>query len=126
MTGLLYDDRTLDRLIDLLLPRRGELEELLRKAELGLGHPPLAALARQVMALAEEGFAALSSCFKSAGAGAELAAFRSHFTARARTPSDDVIDRMRADNVPFLPLAGLLGLEEQWTALIHQKRAEVP
>jgi glutamate--cysteine ligase len=117
-TGLLYDPRTLDRVLALLLPRRLEMHDLLARAEEGLRHPTLRTVALQVMDLAAEGFQALPSCFKTAGAGLELTAFREHFTARGRTPADDVLDQMQAAGQPWMPAADLEALEGRWAKLV--------
>ena len=113
-TGILYDRDTLDRVIDLLLPYRGQLEALLIKSEQGLEDPTLAKLSAQVIQLAQAGFSRLSSCFKAGGAEKEFAAYASHFTLRGRTPADDVLDAMLRDNVSFMTFATYRSLEERW------------
>lgn len=116
VTGLLYDDKTLDRLLDLLLPVRAQLPELIRRAEGGLADPQLAALAKAVMALACEGFAALPGCFKATGGERELAVFADTFTARSLTPADAVIAQLKATQATYLPLSGYQTLEDRWAA----------
>lgn len=117
MCGLLYDDQALDRLIELLLPLKAEIPVLLAQAEAGLEPPKLAALARQVMALADEGFNRLAPCFVEGGTARELAVFRAHFTERGRTPADDIIDRLTQDGTPYLDLSSMRALEERWEGL---------
>ena len=112
----LYDDKTLDGLLDLLLPVRAQLPELIRRAEGGLADPQLAALAKAVMALACEGFAALPGCFKATGGERELAVFADTFTARSLTPADAVIAQLKATQAPYLPLSGYQALEDRWAA----------
>ncbi len=117
-TGLLYDGKATDRLLELLLPRREETVALLVKAEEGLSNPTLATLAKQVMGLAADGFASLSTCFREACSEADFLAFKEHFTDRGRTPADDVLDQMGLDGKPYVTLQGMNALESRWASLI--------
>ncbi|MEN9833980.1 MAG: hypothetical protein RL011_173 [Pseudomonadota bacterium] len=117
-TGLLYDDKTLDALLALLLPERQRLNDLLIKAEDGLAHPALRTLAQAVAELAQSGFSALPPCFKSDGVERELQAFVGHFTARGRTPADDVLDLLRRENSSFPSFAGYQALAGEWAKLV--------
>ena len=117
-TGLLYDDKTLDGLLALLLPERQCIADLLIKAEDGLAHPALRTLAKAVAELAQSGFATLPPCFKSDGAERELHAFVGRFTARGRTPADDVLDLLRQENAPFPSFAGYQALSEEWAKIL--------
>jgi glutamate--cysteine ligase len=118
LTGILYDERSLGRAIELLLPHAARVPELLVKAEGGLADAALARLAKEMMTLAAEGFARQTTCFKKGCSERELTAFRERFTDRGRSPADDVMDRMRAQGAPYLSSAGLKALEEEWTALV--------
>ncbi len=117
MTGLLYDGKTLDRVLELLLPIRAQAVSLLAGAERGLAHPQLAKLAKDVMALARAGFANLPSCFIADGGQRELAAFQAHFTDRGRTPADDLMDRLAQSGGDYLDLEGFQRLEAGWEKL---------
>jgi glutamate--cysteine ligase len=79
-TGLLYNAASLDRVIELLLPRQATLSALLVAAQQGLDDPSLAALAKTVMDFAMTGFEQLPSCFKADGCDKRLAVFRDLFT----------------------------------------------
>jgi len=116
-SGLLYDPKALDRLIELLLPSLEQADPRLVRAEKGLADPELAKLATEVMAIAEDGFARLPECFKAEGSAKQLQTFRAHFTARGRTPADDVVDRMKKDDAPYISLSALQQLEERWGSL---------
>ena len=105
-------------MLALLLPQRQQIQDLLTKAEDGLAHPALRSLAKAVADLALSGFASLPACFKSDGAERELAAFIGYFTARGRTPADDVLDLLRQENAPFPSFAGYQSLAERWMALL--------
>ena len=116
-TGLLYEPRALDRLIQLLQPRLAELPALLARSESGLSDPTLAALARQVMDIAMDGFGRLSACYKSEGIASDLALFRERFTEQERTPADDVLDAVSRSGESFLTYDALHALEQQWAEL---------
>lgn len=116
-TGILYDERSLDQTLDLLLPLVDEIPDLLTKAEGGLADQTLAKLAKATMTIAAEGFARQKPCFRTGCSDRELGVFRERFTERGRTPADDVLDRMRAQGVPFLSFAGLTALDEEWATL---------
>lgn len=117
MTGLLYDDKALTEVLELLMPRAHEIPDLLKRSEQGLAEPTLAVLAKQVMAIAADGFARQSPCFRTGCSERELSAFRERFTERGRTPADDILDKMRQSGQAFLPYEGLRALEESWAAL---------
>lgn len=118
MTGLLYDPKTLDRVLEYLLPKREEIPRLLVQADQGLSHPTLAEVSKAVMRLAAEGFQGLSSCYREACSEHDLLAFKEHFTDRARTPADDVLDQVQRDGKGFITFQGMLALEGRWAALL--------
>lgn len=117
MTGLLYDDRSLAAALDILIPKAGVIEGLLTRAEHGLADPILAALAKELMQVAAEGFSRQTPCFRHGCSERELAAFRERFTERGLTPADEILDRMRIQGVSCLTYAGLKALNDEWTAL---------
>ena len=117
-TGLLYDAKTLDQLLALLLPVRSQLADLLFKAEDGLASEALRTLAKAVAQLALSGFATLPTCFKSDGGEREFAAFVGHFTDRGRTPADDVLDLMLKEKSPFPSFSGYQALSDAWSKLV--------
>jgi glutamate--cysteine ligase len=117
-SGLLYDDKALDGLLALLLPERGRLNDLLTKAEDGLAHPALRTLAQAVAELAQSGLASLPLCFKADGVERALQAFVGHFTARGRTPADDVLDLLRREQSQFPSFAGYQALVGDWSKLV--------
>ncbi len=118
LTGLLYDPKTLDRVLEYLLPRRDEIPKLLVASEQGLSHPVLAEISKDVMAMAADGFANLSSCFREACSEQDLLVFKDYYTDRARTPADDVLDQVQTDGKGFITYQGMLALEGKWAALL--------
>lgn len=119
LTGLLYDPKTLDQVLEVLLPHRDEIPELLRVSEIGLGHPTLATLSKKLMALAASGFANLDSSFREACSEQDLLVFKDHYTDRARSPADDVLDQVQKDGKSFMTYQGMLALEKKWAALLN-------
>jgi glutamate--cysteine ligase len=112
MTGLLYDQRALGQLLDELLPRASRLAELLPEAAHGLAHPELASLAARMMDLSIEAFSRFTTCYTADGCQAQLVAFRDRFTARGRTPGDELAGEIRRGGGLTVPL--LQRLEETW------------
>ena len=110
--GLLYDEDTLRRLVDLLLPYKDRMLEFLSVAEGGLVHDELAGLAKEVMAMAVVGFEALPSCFKEEGSDLALKTFSARFTEQRRTPADDLLDQFRSTQA--LTLGTFKRLEDYW------------
>lgn len=115
VTGLLYNDAALAKVLELLLAERVSIPDLLVESQFGLRSEKLAALAKQVTEIALEGFSGLPACFKGENAEKEFAAFYRIFTSAGRTPADDVRDRVRADGTAGITLSGLRALEERWT-----------
>jgi glutamate--cysteine ligase len=113
-TGLLYEPRTLDSAIELLLPHRAELPRLLARAEAGLADPVLADLAKRLMQLAAVGFSALPPCFKTENGERELAVFRERFTERGLTPGDVLVQRMAEAGEAFPSFETFRALESDW------------
>lgn len=117
-TGLLYRDEILDKLIELLMPKRYELRDLLWQAETGLAEEPLRRLAQTVMELAREGFDDLPSCFKTEGSEAALRVFHERFTGEGLTPADALREQARRDGTDVISYSGLKRLEEEWHELM--------
>ncbi len=117
-TGLLYSDKILDQLIDLLVPYVDQIPQLMGSAEDGLNHPILAKVSREVMNLAQKGFGQLASCYKEGGAETEFAAYRDQFTERGRTPADDVLDALAFHNQTCLSLDAYRALEDKWMSVV--------
>lgn len=117
-TGLLYSDRILDRVLELLLPFKDRLEDLMVRAEDGLQDPTLAQTAVRMMDLAQEGFSQLSSCYKEGGVETEFAAFSHRFTERGRTPADDVLDMLKKQKTDYLGVDSYQALEDEWMKIV--------
>lgn len=113
-TGLLYDDQSLNRLLDLLLPLRRELPAFWRSSLQGLGDKKLAKVAQAVVELAMEGFARLPSCFQASDGLKLFQKFYSNFTERGLTPADAMLETSRQAKIPALSVPALDRLAETW------------
>ncbi len=114
VTGLLYNDDALNKVLNLLLPARVDIPEMLVQSQFGLQSPKLALLSKKVMEIALDGFSGLPDCFKGENAEQEFAAFYRLFTSAGRTPADDVRDRIRSDGTKGIRYGSLRQLEERW------------
>lgn len=94
-TGLLYDGRALDEVLDLMTPYAGQLKELLNKADQGLQDPTLADLAEKLIKIAQDGLTRLPGCYFGGGALKILNVFAEQFVNRGRVPANDLIDEFR-------------------------------
>ena len=116
-TGILYDDTTLDQVIDLLLPHADKLAGLLNSAVNGLKDPTLAKLSKSVTELAMKGLGRHPSCFKGEGLESLIRHYYEHFTSRGRAPSDDLVDALKAGSGEMTP-GVLQRLEAGWRKLL--------
>ena len=91
-TGLLYDPRALDQVIELMSPYTDRLGELLKKADHGLEDPTLAALAAKLIGIGIEGLKRLPGCYFGGGALKTLNVFADQFVSRRRVPASDLVD----------------------------------
>jgi glutamate--cysteine ligase len=120
-TALLYDEKTLEKVYQLLLPTVAHVEANLTKSCYGLRDENLKSLCQKVMNLACEGFTSLPSCFQGEGTVARLHAFREMFTNRGRTPADDVVDLLMENGTTILSPALLYKLEQKWANKADKK-----
>ncbi len=111
-TGLLYDDKAVDQVIELMTPHIPNLYELLQKADHGLSDPTLAGLAIKLVTIAEEGLGRLPSCYFGGGALKTLRCFAEQFVRRGRVPSSDLIDEFNRRG--RLDLDGFRAVEGRW------------
>jgi glutamate--cysteine ligase len=93
-TGLLYDPIALDQVIELMLPYRSQINELLNKAERGLDDLIMADLAKKLMMIAISGLKRLPGCYFGGGALKTLTVFAEEFTMRNRVPALDLVDEV--------------------------------
>lgn len=120
-TALLYDNSTLNRVYDLLLPTVNNVEANLTKSSYGLRDENLGALAKKVMDLACEGFVKLPSCFQGESSLQRLTTYKDIFTDRGRTPADDVVDLLMENGTTILSPGSLYKLEDKWAKAVGRK-----
>jgi glutamate--cysteine ligase len=92
MTGILYDDKSLDRFLDLMMPHIGNLPGLWRKASFGYEDNLVYDLVKKTYALSAEGFSRLPNCFKGANVCEQFQKYQEKYILRRRVPADDMLD----------------------------------
>ncbi len=114
-TGLLYDETSLQQAFELLLPLASKLEEMWARCTIGLQDTFMAQYAPKIFQIAMEGFERLSPCFRESCSGKRFHAYYENFTARRRSPADDVLEAFWLAGK--LELKSLMQLEEDWRKL---------
>jgi len=94
--GLLYDERSLEGVLDLLVPNIEKIPDLMKKAVYGLKDPEIAGLARRLMELAEEGGSRLPDYYRCKESEGRFKKFRQNYTEKDRTPADDLMDNFKS------------------------------
>ncbi|MFY7927611.1 MAG: glutamate-cysteine ligase family protein [Oligoflexus sp.] len=117
-TGLLYDEKSLDAALDLLLPLRPKLRAFWQKSIYGLRDDELAAVAQKVARVALQGTERLPSCFQGEGSGKLFTHFEQTLTQRRLTPADLMLEAARKDGHGRLTVAGLDRLAQSWAESI--------
>lgn len=119
-TGLLYHSASLDRALDLLMPYLSDVDDLLRASTKGLADPRLTKLAKQVMAIAQDGFNQATPCFRGDSVVRALDVYADHFVAKGRVPALDIVDAMRGagEASKALTLETLRRVESDWWKLL--------
>ncbi len=113
-TGLLYDDTSLNALLDLLLPLRPDLFKHWKLSLQGLDDPKMATLAQKVSRLAMDGFARLPQCFQDPESPKLFEKFYETFTERGLTPADAMLESSRQAQIPGLSVPVLDRLAAAW------------
>ncbi|MBC7660889.1 MAG: hypothetical protein H7249_14420 [Chitinophagaceae bacterium] len=95
-TGLLYDDVSMNKALDLLLPEFPKLVQYWQKAPTGLQNKDMARLSQKVSELAIEGFSRMPSCYHGEESAHIMESFHERYTAKSRTPADEIVDVYKA------------------------------
>jgi glutamate--cysteine ligase len=91
LTGILYSEAALDRVLEKLLPFAGEMNKLKIEAEDGLDSDVIFKLAQELMELAIGGFASLPPAFQSTKELQTLVTFNERYTSQRKVIADDWI-----------------------------------
>ncbi len=113
-TGLLYDPKALTEVIELLRPQLTALPELLKRCVYGMQDPSIRELSKQIFEISMAGYDRLPTCFREVCSREKLKAFYQHFTARGRSPADDLIDDVEKQG--SLNVTNFKRLEDQWSS----------
>lgn len=116
-TGLLYDDKACDQVIEMLLPFESRMTELLDAAPQGLEHPVLREYAQRLITLAAEGFGRLPNCYFEQNTLQTLQAYAQHFTLKGRVPSQDLLDEFHRQGKDKLTFECFERVDNYWQEL---------
>ncbi|NRA44760.1 MAG: hypothetical protein HRU09_07380 [Oligoflexales bacterium] len=119
-TGLLYDQGNLEKTLEILMPYLSSIDTLLVESSMGLQHSVIKEVSQKLMQLSWEGFKLLPPCFRGEGTEKALRIFGEHYTNRARTPADDLIDEVKAVGDKTLSLSSIHSLHDKWGAYLSQ------
>ncbi len=119
-TGLLYDPLALDETLDLMLPYKDRITELLGKADHGLSDPTLDHLAKKLIKIAMGGLGRLPGCYFGGGALKTLNVFADHFTFKGRVPASDLIDEFK--KIGSFDYECIRRVEAKWNELLASAR----
>ncbi len=112
-TGLIYDDKSLNEALELLLPEFPKLRDHWSKAPKGLEDKDLARLSKRIVEIALEGFERMPSCYQGEESKSVLKRFYERYTARGLTPANEMVDVFKAKGK--FSAQDLIDLEQEWT-----------
>ena len=118
LTGVLYNDDSLEQAFDLLVGQIGNIEELWAASTKGLENLVLHDFAAKIMYLALQGFSKLPSCYEGKGRRRVLERFNEHFTSKGRCPADDILDALEASGEDQLSAEVLFKVQDKWLKLV--------
>jgi glutamate--cysteine ligase len=96
-TGLLYSEKSLDKMLDLLLPLVDDIDGLYREASFGFESTQILGISKQLMNLAIEGFSDLPKEFAGCNPIGNLIAFHEKYTTQRKTVADETIANFSKD-----------------------------
>ena len=114
-SALIYDDKNLDKVVELLKPYSSRLYELWNQSSKGL-HGEIAEVAKKLAHMALDGFDRLPPCFKDGESREVLGVFINNFTLKDKSPADDIIEVFKKDSK--FTYADLLSVEKKWNDLL--------
>lgn len=116
--GLLYDDQSLDRSLELLLPLQERIFELWQRSEQGLKDPTLKEITLSLANLSVEGLSRVPECFYRCGIKERLSLFVERMTQNGRSPIDDLEDFWRKSGKNRLDIDDIRRTEDNWSSWI--------
>lgn len=117
--GLLYDDNSLNKVFDLLLPQASELERYLELAGSGLNDEKVYSLSRELIKIAIDGFEKLPSCFYEKGVKESMQVFADTFTLQGKTPASVLREVLVARGVDTLDIGIWDQISSDWMKKSH-------
>lgn len=117
-TGLLYDDKNLDTIIEMLHPYIDQLPTLQGKAVNGLQDDFIFETSIKIMEMAISGFSSLPSCFLGEEIKETLDIYYKHFTKNRKTPADDLLELYYNSDPNEVSVSLYRSLEDSWRSLL--------
>lgn len=116
--GLLYDEKSLDQVLNAMLPQIKSIDNQMSLAKNGLHTELLHKQAVLLMEWAIEGLQRISTHFCGRDANKILKAYSHRFSERGRTPADDLVDLVRKKQEKHPVLQDFEVLEQEWSELL--------
>lgn len=117
-TGILYNPKTLDQVLDLLIPIADQTEELLLKAQYGLKDQQLFETAKKIFKLSLEGFNNLPSCFREKETTKAFSVFYTEMTEKGATPASEMRRALTERGLDQLDDATWRMVSDRWAGLV--------
>lgn len=117
-TTLLYDEKSIDNVINLLAPYINDYGQLWQASTRGLADARLAKLSRIIMGEALDGYSRLGQEHRCELSYQRLKVFAEHFTDQARCPADDWLDLHNGRMDASLKIDTVVSLEDKWLCLV--------
>ena len=101
LSGILYSPKALEAAWEVLEPKIHNLNLLCQKASDGLKEDEIFRIAKEIFRLAGDGLQSLPESFRSEGQIQLLESYFEHFTAKRRTPADELLEKL-SSNKPLI------------------------
>lgn len=118
-TALLYDDQSVDNIINLLAPHLDDYDHLWQASTAGLDDPKLANLSKSIMREVFDGYSRLADEHKCESSYQTLKVFAEHFTNQARCPADDWLELYKSRMDTSLNIDTVVSLEDKWLDMVQ-------
>lgn len=117
-TALLYDEKSVDNVINLLAPYIDDYGKLWQASTRGLEDERLARLSQKIMVEALDGYSRLAGEHRCELSYQRLKVFVEHFTDQARCPADDWLELHNSRMDASLKIDTVVSLEDKWLSLV--------
>ena len=94
LSGIIYSSKSLEATWEILAPKIHKLDLLCQQASDGLKEDEIFRMAGEIFQVAGDGLQSLPETFRSDSQIGLLESFFEHFTAKRRTPADDLLEKL--------------------------------